>query len=297
MSETDDKLTRQSKPNWLKIKLHNGEGYAEVANIVASHNLHTICSSGRCPNKSECWSRRTATFMILGDVCTRSCKFCATATGHPLAPEQSEPQRVADSISLMGLRHAVITSVDRDDLPDGGANHWRRTIEAVRATNPNTTIEVLVPDFEGREESIEIVLAASPDIVGHNIETVERLTPLVRSKAQYRRSLTVLRAMADRGALTKSGLMLGLGESEEEVLQTLSDLREAGVEIVTLGQYLRPTAKHYPVKEYVTPEKFEWYRKRAEQMGFRYVASAPLVRSSYLADRALECCRDSKTAE
>ena len=285
------------KPEWLRIKYRQNSEIEQVVSLLNRLALHTVCQEAKCPNLLECFAKKTATFMILGDVCTRSCKFCATATGHPLTPEQSEPQRVADSISLMGLRHAVITSVDRDDLPDGGANHWRRTIEAVRATNPNTTIEVLVPDFEGREESIEIVLAASPDIVGHNIETVERLTPLVRSKAQYRRSLTVLRAMADRGALTKSGLMLGLGESEEEVLQTLSDLREAGVEIVTLGQYLRPTAKHYPVKEYVTPEKFEWYRKRAEQMGFRYVASAPLVRSSYLADRALECCRDSKTAE
>ncbi len=291
MSEIyDDKVTRNIKPDWLKIRLHHDDGYADVARIVEKHTLHTICESGRCPNKAECWSKRTATFMILGDVCTRSCRFCATASGRPLPPDKGEPQGVADSIRLMGLKHAVITSVTRDDLPDGGASHWAETIRAVRNTNPNTTIEVLIPDFDGQGKWIDTVLDANPDIVGHNIETVERLTPLVRSRAQYRTSLHTLRYMADRGALTKSGLMLGLGENETEIMRTLDDLAEAGCRIVTMGQYLRPTLKHYPVAEYVTPEKFAEYRDRALAKGFAYVASAPLVRSSYLAEEALKAC-------
>lgn len=292
MPNLNDKVTRQIKPEWLKIKLHNGEGFAEVAHIVERHGLHTICSSGKCPNKAECWSRKTATFMILGDICTRGCKFCATPTGKPLPIEHNEPERVAESIQLMGLRHAVITSVDRDDLPDAGADHWRRVVEAIKTVNPNTTVEVLLPDFDGKRELIELALSAEPHIAGHNLETVERITPLVRSKAKYRTSLETLRIMSESGIPTKSGIMLGLGETHEEILQALRDLREAGVSIVTLGQYLRPTAKHYPVDRYVSPEEFDLLKEEALAMGFKYVASAPLVRSSYLADHAVEACRE-----
>lgn len=291
MPNLNDKVTRRIKPEWLKIKLHDGEGFAEVAHIVERHGLHTICSSGKCPNKAECWSRKTATFMILGDICTRGCKFCATPTGKPLPIEHNEPERVAESIRLMGLRHAVITSVDRDDLADAGADHWRRVVEAINTINPNTTVEVLLPDFDGKRELIELALQAKPHIVGHNLETVERITPLVRSRAKYRTSLEALRIMSESGIPTKSGIMLGLGETHEEVLQALRDLRQAGVEIVTLGQYLRPTAKHYPVDRYVTPEEFDTLKEEALAMGFKYVASAPLVRSSYLADRAVEACQ------
>ena len=291
MPNLNDKVTRRIKPEWLKIKLHDGEGFAEVAHIVERHGLHTICSSGKCPNKAECWSRKTATFMILGDICTRGCKFCATPTGKPLPIEHNEPERVAESIRLMGLRHAVITSVDRDDLADAGADHWRRVVEAIKTINPNTTVEVLLPDFDGKREIIELALQAKPHIVGHNLETVERITPLVRSRAKYRTSLEALRIMSESGIPTKSGIMLGLGETHEEVLQAIRDLRQAGVEIVTLGQYLRPTAKHYPVDRYVTPEEFDTLKEEALAMGFKYVASAPLVRSSYLADRAVEACQ------
>ena len=230
--------------------------------------------------------------MILGDICTRGCKFCATPTGKPLPIEHNEPERVAESIQLMGLRHAVITSVDRDDLPDAGADHWRRVVEAIKTVNPNTTVEVLLPDFDGKRELIELALSAEPHIAGHNLETVERITPLVRSRAKYRTSLETLRIMSESGIPTKSGIMLGLGETHEEILQALRDLREAGVSIVTLGQYLRPTAKHYPVDRYVSPEEFDLLKEEALAMGFKYVASAPLVRSSYLADHAVEACRE-----
>lgn len=287
MPDNYDKVAKNIKPGWLKIKLHNEAGYADVAKIVEKHALHTICDSGKCPNKAECWSRRTATFMILGDICTRSCKFCATKTGKPLPTDSGEPQQVADSIRLMGLKHAVITSVDRDDLPDGGASHWAATIEAIRKTNPETTIEVLIPDFDCRKELLDIVIDAKPDIIGHNIETVERLTPLARSRAKYQTSLDVLRYIASRGALAKSGLMLGLGETETEILATMDDLADAGCSIMTLGQYLRPTLSHLPVAEYVTPQQFAMYGDLARMRGFKYVASAPMVRSSYMADEAL----------
>lgn len=276
------------KPDWLKIRLHRSADYAEVRHIVERHGLHTICSSGRCPNQSECWSRRTATFMILGDVCTRGCRFCATRTGRPLPPEDDEPRRVAESVALMKLRYVVVTSVTRDDLPDGGAAHWAATVEAIRTFNPATAIEVLIPDLDARPELLATVVASRPDIIGHNIETVERLTPAVRSRAEYRTSLRTLHLLAEQGATTKSGLMVGLGETDGEVLQTLRDLREAGVQIVTIGQYLRPTLEHVPVAEYVTPERFERYRRQALEMGFGYCASAPLVRSSYLAEEALK---------
>ena len=275
------------KPEWLKIRLHRSDTFAEVARIVQQHSLHTICSSGRCPNKAECWSKRTATFMILGDVCTRGCRFCATKTGKPLPPNPVEPQKVAESVNLMQLRHVVVTSVTRDDLADGGAEHWAKTVEAIRAKNPNATIELLISDLDAKPALLDVVMASQPDIIGHNIETVERLTPIVRAKATYRTSLATLRYMAEQGVTTKSGVMLGLGESEEEVLQTLRDLRDAGVKIVTLGQYLRPTEEQVPVAEYITPEKFEEYRQKALEMGFDYCASGPMVRSSYLADEAL----------
>ena len=275
------------KPEWLKIRLHRSDTFAEVARIVQQHSLHTICSSGRCPNKAECWSKRTATFMILGDVCTRGCRFCATKTGKPLPPNPVEPQKVAESVNLMQLRHVVVTSVTRDDLADSGAAHWAKTVEAIRAKNPNATIELLISDLDAKPALLDVVMASQPDIIGHNIETVERLTPIVRAKATYRTSLATLRYMAEQGVTTKSGVMLGLGESEEEVLQTLRDLRDAGVKIVTLGQYLRPTEEQVPVAEYITPEKFEEYRQKALEMGFDYCASGPMVRSSYLADEAL----------
>ena len=284
----DNKVDVAKKPGWLKIRLHRTTQFAEVDRIVREHALHTICSSGMCPNKAECWSRRTATFMILGDICTRGCRFCATRTGHPLAPDAEEPRRVAESVSLMKLRYVVVTSVTRDDLPDGGAAHWAATVRAIREQNPDAAIELLIPDLDARPDLLDTVIASKPDIIGHNIETVERLTPVVRSRAKYRTSLETLRHMSRQGVATKSGLMVGLGESDDEVLQTLHDLREAGVRIVTLGQYLRPTLEHYPVAAYITPEKFEWYRLKALEMGFAYCASAPLVRSSYLAEEALQ---------
>ena len=288
MPKVHDKHIVLRKPDWLKIRLRSDETSAEVERIVEGHSLHTICSSGMCPNKAECWSRRTATFMIMGDICTRSCRFCATRTGRPLPLDEQEPDNVARSVKLMHLKHVVVTSVTRDDLPDAGAHHWARTVEAIRRENPDTTIELLISDMDARAESIDIVLASKPDIVGHNIETVERLTPEVRSRAKYATSLAALRHIARSGTIAKSGLMVGLGESDEEVLSALEDLHKAGVRIVTIGQYLQPTKEHHPVAAYITPEKFEWYRLKALEMGFSYCASAPLVRSSYLADAALE---------
>ncbi len=286
-----DKVNVLKKPQWLKIRLQSNEESAEVERIVREHSLHTICSSGLCPNKAECWRRRTATFMILGDICTRGCRFCATKTGIPLAPDASEPEKLAESVRLMGLRHVVVTSVTRDDLPDSGARHWAAVVEAIRRSNPDATIELLIPDLDARADLIEIVAASKPDIIGHNIETVERLTPQVRARAKYRTSMRTLEIISQMGAVSKSGLMVGLGESDDEVLQTLQDLRDVGVEIVTLGQYLRPSLEHYPVAAYITPEKFDWYRTQALEMGFSYCASAPMVRSSYLADAALESVR------
>ena len=284
----EEKVNVLKKPEWLKIRLHRTAEYADVQRIVRDHSLHTICSSGLCPNKAECWSRRTATFMILGEICTRNCRFCATLSGRPLPPDPSEPAKLAESVRLMGLRHVVVTSVTRDDLPDGGAAHWAECVRAIRAENPDVTIELLIPDLDAQPAPLDVVVASKPDIIGHNIETVERLTPVVRSRAKYRTSLETLRHMSRQGVATKSGLMVGLGESDDEVLQTLHDLRDAGVGIVTLGQYLRPTLEHYPVAAYITPEKFEWYRLKALEMGFSYCASAPLVRSSYMAEEALK---------
>ncbi len=283
------------KPNWLKINLHNTEDFAYVSEIVESNGLHTICSSGKCPNMSECWSRGTATFMILGNICTRSCKFCATATGRPKAVDTNEPQKIANSVFLMKLKHCVITSVDRDDLADGGAEIWAETVKAIRAKNPNTTIELLIPDFDGKTDLVDIVIASNPDIIGHNIETCERLTPNIRSRAKYHTSLSVIKHISQSGVVSKSGLMVGVGESDEEVLQTLQDLRNNGCQIVTIGQYLQPTKNHLQVERYVHPDVFQSYKTAGEEMGFAYIESAPMVRSSYMADKAVNAAKIKKS--
>ncbi len=272
-------------PSWMKMEMPYGETYSRVKNIVTHHHLHTICTSGHCPNIGECWNAGTATFMILGDICTRSCKFCNVRTGKPLPPDPEEPRRLARSIRLMGVKHCVITSVDRDDLPDLGASFWAETIRAVRQENPGVTMETLIPDFQGREELLELIVREAPEVVSHNVETVRRLTPQVRNKNIYDRSLAVLRYLSDRGMVTKSGIMLGLGETQEEVLETMDDLLEAGVRVMTIGQYLQPSPAHYPVKEYVRPEVFREYEKTGLEKGFAFVESGPLVRSSYHADR------------
>lgn len=273
------------KPAWLKISRQNTERFARMHELVEHHNLHTICSSGRCPNQSECWSRGTATFMILGDVCTRGCRFCNTKTGVPLPPDVDEPSKLAESIRIMQLKHAVITSVTRDDLPDGGAQHWGECVRRIREVNPETTIEVLIPDFEGRQADIATALAFRPDVVAHNLETVERLTPLVRAKATYRRSLEVLRYVASLGFRTKTGIMVGLGETSDEVSALMDDALETGCSVITIGQYLQPSKQNVPVVEYVTPEQFAAYRDMALAKGFKFAESAPLVRSSYHAER------------
>jgi len=273
------------KPDWLKIKLPLGANYRQVKQIVNGHGLHTICSSGKCPNMGECWGAGTATFMILGEICTRSCKFCATRTGKPLPIDPEEPLKLAESVKLMGLKHAVITSVDRDDLPDGGAAHWASTITAVKNINPGITIEVLIPDFDNRLELIQLVANAGPDIISHNLETVERLTRLVRSRASYRTSLDVIRKISGTKSVSKSGVMLGLGETRDEIHQTMDDLVGAGCEIFTMGQYLQPTRAHLEVAEYVHPDEFARLKTEGLQRGFRIVESAPLVRSSYHAEK------------
>ena len=277
---------RIRKPEWLKISIGANERYTETKRIVESHCLHTICSSGRCPNMGECWGRGTATFMIGGNICTRCCKFCNTETGKPLPLDPQEPTHVAESIALMKLSHAVVTSVDRDDLPDLGAAHWAQTIREIKRINPETTVEVLIPDFQGRQELIAQVIDAKPEIISHNMETVKRISPLVRSAARYETSLEVLRQIAESGTTTKSGIMVGLGETTEEVEELMDDLRLAGCHILTIGQYLQPTNKHYPVAEYVTPAQFDIYKQMGLEKGFTQVESAPLVRSSYHAEKS-----------
>jgi lipoic acid synthetase len=275
----------ERKPNWLKIKLETGENYPKVKKIVELNKLHTICSSGKCPNIGQCWSIGTATFMISGDVCTRSCKFCATKTGKPLPLDPEEPAKIAESVRLMQLKHCVITSVDRDDLADKSAEHWAKTIEAVRKANPNTTIEVLTPDFDADERLLNIVFASKPDVFGHNMETVKRLSDQTRSRAKYDVSLKVLSLSNQAGLITKTGIMVGLGESEAEVVELMQDVRKAGVRLMTIGQYLQPTKSHIPVIEYVTPEQFAKYREIGLELGFDNVESGPLVRSSYMAEK------------
>lgn len=273
------------KPNWIKTRLQSNEQFVKVNQIVKQHNLHTICSSGRCPNISECWNKGTATFMISGEICTRACKFCNTITGHPLPLDRDEPAKVAESIQLMYLKHAVITSVDRDDLLDGGATHWAKTIRAVKTLNSNTTLEVLIPDFDGKTDLIDLIIAEKPDIISHNLETVRRLTPFVRTKAKYEISLSVLSYIAVHHGVAKTGIMLGLGEAESEVLDLMDDVLKTGCSILTIGQYMQPSRKNIPVNEYITPGKFEEYKQMALSKGFKIVESAPLVRSSYCAEK------------
>lgn len=278
-------VQRIKKPDWLRVKLPIGENYKSVRNIVNTHKLHTICESGNCPNMGECWGAGTATFMILGNICTRSCGFCNVATGRPGAVDWDEPQRVAEAIQLMKVKHAVITSVDRDDLKDGGSIIWYNTIKAVKALNPDTTLETLIPDFKGEKENIQRIVEAAPEVVSHNVETVERMTRLVRIQAKYWRSMEVLKYLKEKGMRTKSGIMLGLGEKKEEVLQTMRDLRANHVDVITLGQYLQPSPKHLPVLRFVHPDEFAEYIEAGYEMGFDYVESGPLVRSSYHSER------------
>jgi lipoic acid synthetase len=282
---TSDNKVRIKKPNWLRVKLPIGENYKKVRALVDEHKLHTICESGSCPNMGECWGEGTATFMILGNICTRSCGFCAVQTGRPDAVDEFEPGKVAHSIKTMQIKHAVITSVDRDDLKDGGAGIWVQTVKAVRHQSPGTTMETLIPDFAGKWENLQQIIDVAPEIVSHNLETVRRLTKQVRIQAKYDRSLEVLFRLKKGGMRTKSGVMLGLGETDEEVIETMEDLRAVGVDILTLGQYLQPTPKHLPIVEFVTPERFDKYRELGLKMGFRFVESGPLVRSSYHAEK------------
>ena len=273
------------KPDWLKTKIPIGKEYVKIKDIVNRHKLHTICTSGQCPNMAECWSLGTATFMILGDICTRSCKFCATKTGVPGAVDQDEPKNLAESVKLMKLKHCVITSVDRDDLEDGGAGQWAETIRQIKEVNPNTTIETLIPDFQGKQELIQKVINARPEVISHNLETVRRLTPQVRSAAMYNRSLEVIKQIAESGLTAKSGIMVGLSETEAEVLETMDDLLAVGCHVMTIGQYLQPTLKHLTVAEYIHPDTFEKWEKTGLEKGFQFIESKPLVRSSYHADK------------
>ena len=276
----------KKKPKWLRVKLPTGKNYKHVRKLVTDNKLHTICESGNCPNMGECWTEGTATFMILGNICTRSCGFCNVQTGSPLPADTLEPFKVARSINIMGVKHAVITSVDRDDLKDGGSIIWAETVNAVRDLNPKTTIETLIPDFKGETENIDRIIEVAPEVVSHNLETVRRLTREVRIQAKYDRSLEVLKYLKENGInRTKSGIMLGLGETKEEVLETMKDLRNVGVDIITLGQYLQPTKKHLTVKDFIRPEDFKEYEVIGKEMGFRHVESGPLVRSSYKAHK------------
>lgn len=282
ISESESKV---KKPSWLRVKLPTGESYKHVRGLVDTHKLHTICESGNCPNMGECWGEGTATFMILGNTCTRSCGFCAVATGRPDPIDWDEPQRVAEAIHLMKVKHAVITSVDRDEIKDGGSIIWYNTIKAVKMLNPDTTLETLIPDFKGEKENIQRVIDAAPEVVSHNVETVERLTRRVRIQAKYWRSMEVIRTLKKGGMRTKSGIMLGLGEKKEEVIQTLSDLVDNGCDVVTIGQYLQPTKKHLPVDRFVHPDEFAALKEIGYELGLDYVESGPLVRSSYHSER------------
>lgn len=279
------KETILRKPDWLKIKIPSGKEYLEVKEIVESNKLHTICTSGHCPNMHECWGRGTATLMILGDICTRACGFCNVKTGRPLAADWQEPKRVAESVKLMKLKHCVLTSVDRDDLDDGGAAIWALTVQEIKKLNSQTTIETLIPDFDGNEELVKLASSAGQEVVSHNLETVRRITPWARSRAKYEISLKTLEIISKLDVVPKSGIMVGLGETREEVIETMEDLRKVGVEVITIGQYLQPTKKHLAVKEFVIPEQFSEYEKIGLGMGFRFVESSPLVRSSYRAEK------------
>jgi lipoic acid synthetase len=285
--QTESNVIRIKKPKWLRVKLPIGENYRKVRALVDEHKLHTICESGSCPNMGECWGEGTATFMILGNICTRSCGYCAVQTGKPLQVDEFEPGKVAHSVKTMQIKHAVITSVDRDDLKDGGSTIWVQTIKAIRHQSPQTTLETLIPDFAGKWENLQKIIDIAPEIVSHNLETVRRLTKQVRIQAKYDRSLEVLDRLKKGGLKTKSGIMLGLGETHEEIIETMIDLRNVGVDILTLGQYLQPTSKHLPIHEFVSPERFDEYQKIGLDLGFRFVESGPLVRSSYHAEKHL----------
>ena len=279
---------RRRLPPWLKMQRAKGENYSRVKNLVGSNNLHTICVSGNCPNIGECWNAGTATFMILGDICTRSCKFCGVKTGKPLPVNRDEPARLAGSIKTMKLNHVVITSVNRDDLENKGSGSWAETIREVKRLNPEVTIEALIPDFDGIEENILRIINAGPEVISHNLETVRRLTPAIRSRAKYDRSINLLKFIALSGVTTKSGIMVGLGETDREVLETMDDLLMVGCKVMTIGQYLQPTPGHYPVIEYLHPDRFEQYRLTGLEKGFNFVESSPLVRSSYHAEKHMD---------
>ncbi|MCH2230940.1 MAG: lipoyl synthase [Crocinitomicaceae bacterium] len=283
----NENMVKIKKPKWLRVKLPTGENYKKVRSLVTEHKLHTICESGNCPNMGECWGEGTATFMILGNICTRSCGFCAVKTGRPDKVDEFEPGKVAHSVKTMGVKHAVITSVDRDDLKDGGSGIWVQTVRAIRKQSPGTTMETLIPDFAGNWNNLQNIIDISPEIVSHNLETVRRLTKEVRIQAKYDRSLEVLFRLKKGGMKTKSGIMLGLGESHQEIIETMEDLASVNVDILTLGQYLQPTAKHLPIDEFVTPERFAEYKEIGLKLGFKYVESGPLVRSSYRAEKHL----------
>ena len=287
MMEVQEKtVLHKKKPEWIRVKLPTGKKYTELRGLVENYKLNTICTSGSCPNMGECWAEGTATFMILGNICTRSCAFCGVQTGRPSAVDWAEPEKVANSIKIMKIKHAVITSVDRDDLKDMGSIIWAETVNAIRRINPNTTLETLIPDFQGNTRNFDRIVEVAPEVVSHNVETVSRLTRKVRVQAKYKTSLDVLRYLKDQGInRTKSGIMLGLGEREEEVLETLNDLREAKVDVVTIGQYLQPSKKHLPVHSFVSPDQFKTYETYALDLGFRHVESGPLVRSSYKAHK------------
>lgn len=281
----EENRVKINKPKWLRVKLPTGENYKKVRSLVDQHKLHTICESGNCPNMGECWGEGTATFMILGNICTRSCGFCAVKTGRPEQVDEFEPGKVAHSVKTMGVKHAVITSVDRDDLKDGGSGIWVQTVKAIRHQSPGTTMETLIPDFAGNWDNLQNIIDVAPEIVSHNLETVRRLTKAVRIQAKYDRSLEVLFRLKKGGMKTKSGIMLGLGETHEEIIETMEDLSSVNVDILTLGQYLQPTAKHIPIHEFVTPERFAKYKEIGLKLGFKYVESGPLVRSSYRAEK------------
>lgn len=280
-----EKTIDRRKPQWLKTKLPSGEQSVQVKKIIRAHGLHTICTSGKCPNQAECWGNGTATFMILGDICTRSCKFCATKTGKPLSVDESEPYRIAESVKLLKLKHVVITSVDRDDLDDGGAAIWADTIRKVKEINPETTMEVLIPDFNGNLDLLDMIIKESPEVMSHNLETVERLTPQIRSKAKYRVSLDVIRHISNAAVTSKSGIMVGLGEKNSEVYQTMDDLLDSGCQVMTIGQYLQPSKNNLPVEKYITPDEFNKYKETGLKKGFKAVESGPMVRSSYHAEK------------
>jgi lipoic acid synthetase len=286
MEVAPEKTTKKGKPKWLRVTLPTGEKYKQLRGLVDTYNLNTICTSGSCPNMGECWGEGTATFMILGNICTRSCGFCGVKTGRPESVDWAEPEKVARSIKIMKIKHAVLTSVDRDDLKDMGSILWAETIGAVRRMSPSTTLETLIPDFQGITEHLDRIIAAGPEVISHNIETVKRLTREVRIQAKYARSMEVLNYLKNAGARrTKSGIMLGLGETEEEVYETLRDLRANQVDVVTIGQYLQPSKKHLPVKDFISPEQFKKYEEYGLELGFRHVESGPLVRSSYKAHK------------